>query len=41
MKTRTIAPILAVVTLSVDGLGASFTRTFPPYSLTVLQIKAR
>ena len=29
------------VTSSVDGLGASFTRTFPPYSLTVLQIKAR
>jgi alpha-N-arabinofuranosidase len=29
------------VTTSVDGLGTSFTRTFPPYSLTVLQIKAR
>lgn len=29
------------VTSSVDGLGTSFTRTFPPYSLTVLQIKAR
>ena len=29
------------VTSSVDGLGTSFTRTFPPYSLTVLQMKAR
>ena len=26
------------VTSTVDGLGASFSRTFPPYSLTVLQI---
>jgi alpha-N-arabinofuranosidase len=26
------------VTSTVDGLGTSFTRTFPPYSLTVLQI---
>jgi alpha-N-arabinofuranosidase len=29
------------VTSTVDGLGTSFTRTFPPYSLTVLQMKAR
>jgi alpha-N-arabinofuranosidase len=29
------------VTNSVDGLGTSFTRTFPPYSLTVLQMKAK
>jgi alpha-N-arabinofuranosidase len=29
------------VTSSVNGLGTSFTRTFPPYSLTVLQMKAR
>jgi alpha-N-arabinofuranosidase len=29
------------VTSSVDGLGTSFTRTFPPYSLTVLQMKAK
>ncbi len=29
------------VTSSVDGLGTGFTRTFPPYSLTVLQMKAR
>jgi len=29
------------VTSAVDGLGTGFTRTFPPYSLTVLQMKAR
>ena len=29
------------VTSNVDGLGTSFTRTFPPYSLTVLQLKAK
>jgi hypothetical protein len=29
------------VTSSVDGLGTSFTRSFPPYSLTVLQLKAK
>jgi alpha-N-arabinofuranosidase len=29
------------VTSSVDGLGTAFTRTFPPYSLTILQMKAR
>jgi alpha-N-arabinofuranosidase len=29
------------VTTTVDGLGTSFTRSFPPYSLTVLQMKAR
>jgi hypothetical protein len=23
----------------VDGLGADFTRAFPPYSITVLQLK--
>lgn len=29
------------VTAAVDGLGTNFTRTFPPYSLTVLQMKAK
>jgi len=29
------------VTTNVDGLGANFTRTFPPYSITVLQMKTR
>jgi alpha-N-arabinofuranosidase len=29
------------VTSTVDGLGASFTRNFPPNSLTVLQMKAK
>jgi alpha-N-arabinofuranosidase len=29
------------VTSSVDGLGTTFTRTFPPYSLTVLLLKAK
>jgi alpha-N-arabinofuranosidase len=29
------------VTTSVDGLGASFARTFPPYSITVLQMKGK
>ena len=29
------------VTASVDGLGTSFTRTFPAYSITVLRMKAK
>lgn len=29
------------VTTSVDGLGADFTRTFPPYSISVLLMKRR
>ncbi|MDP8979098.1 MAG: carbohydrate binding domain-containing protein [Acidobacteriota bacterium] len=29
------------VTSSVDGLGTSFTRAFPPYSVTVLVLKSR
>jgi alpha-N-arabinofuranosidase len=29
------------ITTNVDGLGADFTRTFPPYSITVLQMKTR
>ena len=29
------------VNSKVDGLGANFTRTFPPYSITVLRMKAR
>ena len=29
------------VTSSVEGLGQDFTRTFPPYSISVLQIKAK
>src|ERR1039458_6914905 len=29
------------VTSSVEGLGTSFTRTFPAYSLTILQMKAK
>ena len=29
------------VTTPVDGLGATFTRTFPPYSITVLVMKAK
>ena len=28
------------VTSNVDGLGANFTRTFPPYSITVLEMTA-
>jgi alpha-N-arabinofuranosidase len=28
------------VTAKIDGLGKSFTRTFPPYSITVLRMKA-
>src|ERR1017187_9654655 len=29
------------VTTKVDGLSASFTRTFPPYSINVLEVKAK
>jgi alpha-L-arabinofuranosidase len=29
------------VTEKVSGLGANFTRTFPPYSITVLELKAK
>jgi alpha-L-arabinofuranosidase len=29
------------VTASVDGLGANFTREFPPYSITILQMKEK
>jgi alpha-N-arabinofuranosidase len=29
------------VTTTVDGLGATFTRSFPPYSLTVLRLKGK
>jgi alpha-N-arabinofuranosidase len=29
------------VTSKVDGLGANFTRTFPPYSITVLRMKSK
>jgi alpha-N-arabinofuranosidase len=29
------------VTTNVDGLGADFTRTFPPYSVSVLLMKGK
>jgi hypothetical protein len=29
------------MTTKVEGLGANFTRTFPPYSITVLQMKGK
>jgi alpha-N-arabinofuranosidase len=29
------------VTTTVDGLGANFTHTFPPYSITVLRMKGK
>ena len=29
------------VTGKAKGLGADFTRTFPPYSITVLELKAK
>jgi alpha-N-arabinofuranosidase len=29
------------ITTNVEGLGANFTRTFPPYSITVLEIKGK
>jgi alpha-N-arabinofuranosidase len=28
-------------TTAVDGLGANFTKTFPPYSITILEMKAK
>jgi alpha-N-arabinofuranosidase len=41
--TNTIAEPAKVApkTTSVDGLGANFTKTFPPYSITVLEMKAK
>jgi alpha-N-arabinofuranosidase len=36
-EPRKIVP----VTSDVDGLGASFTRTLPPYSITVLEVKGK
>ena len=32
---------LAPVTTNADGLGANFTRSFPPYSITVLEMKSK
>jgi alpha-N-arabinofuranosidase len=32
---------LVPVTTKVDGLGTNFTRTFPPYSITVLKMKGK
>jgi alpha-N-arabinofuranosidase len=32
---------IAPVTTNVDGLGEKFTHTFPPYSITVLQMKGK
>jgi alpha-N-arabinofuranosidase len=29
------------VTTKVDGLSANFTRTFPPYSISVLEVQAK
>jgi alpha-N-arabinofuranosidase len=29
------------VTANVDGLGADFTRDFPPYSITILELKTK
>jgi alpha-N-arabinofuranosidase len=29
------------VATPIDGLGPSFTRTFPPYSITVLQLQGK
>jgi alpha-N-arabinofuranosidase len=29
------------VTAKVDGLSTNFTRTFPPYSISVLEMKAK
>ena len=41
--TNSIAEPTKVVPVAapVDGLSASFTRTFPPYSITVLQLKGK
>jgi alpha-N-arabinofuranosidase len=32
---------VAPVTEKVTGLGADFTREFPPYSITILELKAK
>ena len=32
---------IAPITSSVEGLSSQFTRTFPPYSITVLQMKGK
>ena len=29
------------ITTSVDGLGSSFTREFPPYSITILELRGK
>jgi alpha-N-arabinofuranosidase len=29
------------VTSSVDGLGTNFTREFPPYSITILELRSK
>jgi alpha-N-arabinofuranosidase len=41
--TNSIAEPVKIVpiTTNVEGLGANFTRTFPPYSITVLQMKGK
>jgi alpha-N-arabinofuranosidase len=31
---------IAPVTAPIDGLGSDFTKTFPPYSITILEMKA-
>lgn len=40
-NTITAPTKIVPVTRKVDGLGADFTRTFPPYSITVLKIKSK
>jgi len=42
-ETNSIAEPTKIVpvTMNVDGLGANFTHTFPPYSITVLQMKGK
>jgi alpha-N-arabinofuranosidase len=32
---------VAPITEKVTGLGADFTREFPPYSITILELKAK
>jgi alpha-N-arabinofuranosidase len=32
---------IAPKTSAIDGLGANFTKTFPPYSITILEMKAK
>ena len=32
---------IAPVTANIDGLGTSFTREFAPYSITIVQMKAK